>query len=216
MRCQYAGCSGAIDDGFCDVCGRPPAGAGSHITADTGSTYTANRGTSGSSSSTSGQLMSSRSSRSRSRTARTRGTSTRRRAGLGAGLLELPAVPALDPLQAILPDQRVPERKRFCPVEECGARLSYEEGYCPNCGQAYSFKPSLAAGDVVDRKYEVKGTIAFGGLGWIYLAWAKHLARWVVIKGLLNIKDETQRELARAEARSLSAVKHPNIVQVYD
>ena len=62
----------------------------------------------------------------------------------------------------------------------------------------------------------MKGPIAFGGLGWIYLAWARHLARWVVIKGLLNIKDETQRELARAEARSLSAVKHPNIVQVYD
>jgi hypothetical protein len=44
--------------------------------------------------------------------------------------------------------------------------------------EAYSFKPSLQAGVVVDRKYEVKGPISFGGLGWIYLAWAKHLARW--------------------------------------
>jgi serine/threonine-protein kinase PknG len=161
---------------------------------------------------------------------------------LGAGLLELPRLPSSDPLASILADPRVPERKRFCPalvnktpqgdlltqaearqkgipvdaLEDCGAKLGYEEGFCPNCGQAYSFKPSLQAGDVVDRKYEVKGPIAFGGLGWIYLAWAKHLARWVVIKGLLNIKDETQRELARAEARALSAVKHPNIVQVYD
>jgi serine/threonine-protein kinase PknG len=148
----------------------------------------------------------------------------------------------LDPLESVLADPKIPERKRFCPaqvyntkagdlltlaeartkgvppdaLEDCGAKLAYEEGFCPNCGQAYSFKPSLKSGDVVDRKYEVKGPIAFGGLGWIYLAWAKHLARWVVIKGLLNIKDETQRELARAEARSLSAVKHPNIVQVYD
>jgi hypothetical protein len=145
-------------------------------------------------------------------------------------------------MQSILADARVPERKRVCPalvyrtpdgdlltqaeardrsipadsLEDCGVKLQYEEGYCPSCGQAYSFKPSLSAGVVVDRKYEVKGPIAFGGLGWIYLAWARHLSRWVVIKGLLNIKDETQRELARAEARSLSPVKHANIVQVYD
>jgi serine/threonine-protein kinase PknG len=186
--------------------------------------------------------MSSRSSSSRSRSARARSTTSRRRAGLGAGLLELPPVPAVDPLESVLADPRVPERKRICPalvyrtadgellqqtearergvpaesLEECATKLAYDEGFCPNCGQAYSFKPSLAAGAIVDRKYEVKGPIAFGGLGWIYLAWARHLARWVVIKGLLNIKDETQRELARAEARSLSAVKHPNIVQVYD
>jgi serine/threonine-protein kinase PknG len=157
-------------------------------------------------------------------------------------LLELPPLPAVDPLESVLTDPRVPERRRVCPalvyhapggellglteaqgrgipadaLEECGTKLAYDEGFCPNCGQAYSFKPSLSAGTIVDRKYEVKGPIAFGGLGWIYLAWARHLARWVVIKGLLNIKDETQRELARAEARSLSAVKHPNIVQVYD
>ena len=48
--------------------------------------------------------------------------------------------------------------------EECATKLAYDEGFCPNCGQAYSFKPSLAAGAIVDRKYEVKGPIAFGGL----------------------------------------------------
>ncbi|HYW87017.1 MAG TPA: tetratricopeptide repeat protein [Chloroflexota bacterium] len=237
MKCQYTSCTGTLDDGFCDVCGRPPAGAGTHITASTGSDY--NSSTSGS---TNGQNMSSRGSSSRSRSAHARSTTSRRRAGLGAGLLELPPLPPVDPLQAVLADPRVPERKRVCPalvyrapggdvlqqaearergfapeaLEDCATKLAYDEGFCPSCGQAYSFRPSLAAGAVVDRKYEVKGPIAFGGLGWIYLAWAKHLARWVIIKGLLNIKDETQRELARAEARSLSAVKHPNIVQVYD
>jgi serine/threonine-protein kinase PknG len=237
MKCQHTSCTGTIDDGFCDVCGRPPADAGSHITANTGSDY--NSSTTGS---TGGQIMSSRGSTSRSRSAQARSTTSRRRAGLGAGLLELPPVPPVDPLEAVLADPRVPERKRVCPAlvyhapggdvlpqsdarergiapeafEDCATRLAYDDGFCPSCGQAYSFRPSLAAGAVVDRKYEVKGPIAFGGLGWIYLAWAKHLARWVVIKGLLNIKDETQRELARAEARSLSAVKHPNIVQVYD
>jgi len=239
MKCQYAGCTGTIDEGFCDACGRPPAGAGSQISATTGTAYAS---TGPISSGTTGQIMSSRSSSSRSRSARARSTTSRRRAGLGAGLLELPQLPTVDPLQSVLSDPRVPERRRVCPalvyrapggdvlqqsearergidseaLDECATKLAYDEGFCPNCGQAYSFKPSLTAGTVVDRKYEVKGPIAFGGLGWIYLAWAKHLARWVVIKGLLNIKDETQRELARAEARSLSAVKHSNIVQVYD
>jgi serine/threonine-protein kinase PknG len=157
-------------------------------------------------------------------------------------MVDLPAVAWFDPLEAVLADPRVPERRRLCPalvfrqpdgtvlnqqdarshgisphlLVECNAKLTHESGYCPICGQEYMFEPSLKPGDVVDRKYEVKGPVAFGGLGWIYLAWARHLARWVIIKGLLNIKDSTQRELARTEARSLSAFKHPNIVHVYD
>jgi serine/threonine-protein kinase PknG len=157
-------------------------------------------------------------------------------------MVDLPPVVSFDPLQAVLTDPKVPDRRRLCPalvyhqpngevlnqqearahgispdaLVECNAKLAYESGYCPICGQEYTFEPSLKPGDVVDRKYEVKGPVAFGGLGWIYLAWARHLARWVIIKGLLNIKDSTQRELARTEARSLSAFKHPNIVQVYD
>jgi len=157
-------------------------------------------------------------------------------------MVDLPPVVSFDPLQAVVADPKVPDRRRLCPaliyrqpngevlnqqearahgispdaLVECSAKLAYESGYCPICGQEYTFEPSLKPGDVVDRKYEVKGPVAFGGLGWIYLAWARHLARWVIIKGLLNIKDSTQRELARTEARSLSAFKHPNIVQVYD
>jgi serine/threonine-protein kinase PknG len=227
MKCQHPGCSGTIEDGFCDVCGRAPATASAaHVSSASLATGTST-GTS---------------SRSHRTSPTNVGTTSRRRAGLGAGMVDLPAVPAFDPLQAVLADPKVPERRRLCPalvyrepngdilsqsdarargippdaLEDCNAKLNFESGFCPICGQEYSFEPSLKPGDVVDRKYEVKGPVAFGGLGWIYLAWARHLARWVIIKGLLNIKDATQRELARTEARSLSAFKHPNIVQVYD
>ncbi|MBV8715096.1 MAG: serine/threonine protein kinase, partial [Chloroflexi bacterium] len=113
MKCQYAGCTGTIDEGFCDACGRPPAGAGSQISATTGTAYAS---TGPISSGTTGQIMSSRSSSSRSRSAGARSTTSRRRAGLGAGLLELPQLPTVDPLQSVLSDPRVPERRRVCPA----------------------------------------------------------------------------------------------------
>src|SRR5579871_4440371 len=115
MKCQFAGCNGIIDDGFCDACGRSPAGTGSHITGNTGNEYEA-LGSTGQRGSTNGQLMSSRSSSSRSRSARARGTTSRRRAGLGAGLLELPPLAPVDPLESVLTDPRVPERRRVCPA----------------------------------------------------------------------------------------------------
>jgi serine/threonine-protein kinase PknG len=108
----------------------------------------------------------------------------------------------------------VPERKRFC--SGCDAKLKREEGFCPKCGQSYSFKPMLSPGDVVAGKYEVKGTIAFGGLGWIYLALDTVLSRWVTLKGLLNAKDPRMIEVAVKEREFLAAVKHPNIVGIYD
>src|SRR5262249_29496368 len=96
------------------------------------------------------------------------------------------------------------------------AKLSRESGFCPKCGQEYSFVPSLKPGDVVLGKYEVKGTLAFGGLGWIYLALDTVLSRWVVLKGLLNSKDPTLVALAGKEREFLAAVKHRNIVGIYD
>jgi serine/threonine-protein kinase PknG len=108
----------------------------------------------------------------------------------------------------------VPERKRFC--SRCDAPLKREAGFCGKCGMKYSFIPSLRAGDVVAGQYSVKGPIAFGGLGWIYLAFDTLLSRYVVLKGLLNTQDESAASAAMAERQFLAAVKHPNIVGIYN
>ena len=76
--------------------------------------------------------------------------------------------------------------------------------------------PTLRPGDVVAEQYEVKGCLAFGGLGWIYLAKDTTLGRWVVLKGLLNAGDESAAAAAVAERQFLAAVKHPNIVGIYN
>lgn len=111
-------------------------------------------------------------------------------------------------------DPKVPERKRFCPG--CETQLKRESGFCGKCGMKYNFVPGLRAGDVVAGQYEVKGPIAFGGLGWIYLGFDKVLSRYVVLKGLLNTQDESAAAAAVAERQFLAAVKHPNIVGIYN
>ena len=119
----------------------------------------------------------------------------------------------MDPLGSIV-SPVVPERKRFC--SGCDTPLKRDSGFCPKCGQEYSFVPTLKEGDIVAGKYEVKGTVAFGGLGWIYLALDTVLNRWVILKGLLNSKDPHMLEVAVQEREYLAAVKHPNIVGIYD
>ena len=127
--------------------------------------------------------------------------------------LARPPLPPLDPLAALVPGV-VPEKKRFC--SGCDTPLKRDGGFCPKCGQEYSFKPLLGPGDVVAEKYEIQGTIAFGGLGWIYLALDKVLNRWVILKGLLNSKDPRMLQVAVQEREYLAAVKHPNIVGIHD
>jgi serine/threonine-protein kinase PknG len=119
----------------------------------------------------------------------------------------------MDPLASVVPGI-VPERKRFC--SGCDIALKRDAGFCPKCGQEYSFVPTLNPLDIVADKYEIKGTIAFGGLGWIYLALDTVLNRWVILKGLLNSKDPRMLEVAVQEREYLAAVKHPNIVSIYD
>lgn len=94
--------------------------------------------------------------------------------------------------------------------------LCEEKGFCPKCGQKYSFIATLKPGDVVAGQYEVKGAIAFGGLGWIYLGFDKILSRYVVLKGLLNTEDAASAVVAVAERKFLAAVKHANIVGIYN
>ena len=61
------------------------------------------------------------------------------------------------------------------------------------------------------------GCLAFGGLGWIYLARDRNVSdRWVVLKGLLNTGDADAMAAAVAERQFLAQVEHPNIVRIYN
>ncbi|TQF03159.1 protein kinase [Kitasatospora acidiphila] len=237
-KCAQPACAGTIDaDGFCDECGiaagpaRTAASAAvpaSRVAPDSGSSSARSVPSSrtGSSRSMSGRSRSHRSTRTGTRGSvsvrSSKGSrSTGSRSRLGAGLVTVPPVPKSDPAQAVLVDPEVPERKRFCskceaPVgREKNGRPGRPDGFCTQCGQAYSFTPKLQRGDLVGGQYEVMGCLAHGGLGWIYLAVDRRVSdRWVVLKGLLDTGDEDALAVAIAERRFLAEVDHPNIVRI--
>ena len=142
---------------------------------------------------------------------------------LGGGLVEIARVRDIDPLEALMTNPVVPEYKRFCwncgkPVgrSSSDARGS-SEGWCPSCGSQYSFLPQLNPGDIVAGQYEVKGCIAHGGLGWVYLAVDHNVNdRPVVLKGLVHSGDAEAQAIAMAERQFLAEVVHPQIVQIFN
>ncbi|MDV6012538.1 tetratricopeptide repeat protein [Haloechinothrix sp. LS1_15] len=159
----------------------------------------------------------------RSRRTSSRDTGSTGRGGLGAGLVEVPPVPYRDPREAVLDKPVVAEHKRYC--TNCDAKVGRgtggapgaAEGTCENCGTPYSFSPRLQPGEVVGGQYEVLGALAYGGLGWIYLAQDRNVNdRWVVLKGLIDTGDPTATAAAVNETRFLAEVEHPNIVKIYN
>ncbi len=145
---------------------------------------------------------------------------------LGGGLVEIPRGRDIDPLEALMTNPVVPESKRFCwncgkPVgrstEEGNGAEALKEGWCPSCGSPYSFLPQLNPGDTVAAQYEVKGCIAHGGLGWVYLALDHNVNdRPVVLKGLVHSGDAEAQAIAMAERQFLAEVVHPQIVQIFN
>ncbi|WP_280316442.1 serine/threonine-protein kinase [Nocardia wallacei] len=142
---------------------------------------------------------------------------------LGAGLVTLPESTSTDPDTAILADPEVPEDKRFCwkcwkPVgRSSGATRAKSTGTCAQCGAPFNFRPLLNPGDVVADQYEVKGCLAYGGLGWIHLARDRNVSgRWVVLKGLQNPLDFEANVVALAERQFLSEMAHPAIVKIFN
>ncbi|MPZ81075.1 MAG: protein kinase [Actinophytocola sp.] len=156
-------------------------------------------------------------------TGRRTSSRTSGRGRLGAGLVEVPVVPVKDPASAVLTDPAVSENKRFC--SNCGAevgrgkddRPGTTEGECATCGTPFNFRPRLFRGDLVGGQYEVLGCLAYGGLGWIYLAKDHNVSdRWVVLKGMIDTGDATSMASAVAERRFLAEVEHPNVVRIYN
>ena len=218
-------CGGTIEDGYCNVCGlaaapvpasAPAAAPAGSASAPAGSAFAS----AGSASAGSGSAVSRRTTGPRG-SRRTSGRSARGR--LGAGLVEIPPVPYRDPASAVLANPQVPESRRFCagceqPVGRGrDGRAGLTEGFCRNCGARFSFSPKLEPGELVAWQYEVLGCLAFGGLGWIYLARDRNVSdRWVVLKGLLNTGDADAMAVAVAERQFLAQVEHPNIVRIYN
>ena len=250
-RCRATpGCTGTILDGYCTVCGRvasaepdasrpvtamtavgPPMDRPSRGSAATsGSQPTSGSAPTGAGSSPTGNSRPSGSSTSgRSYTLRTTtdlsvATPGRRaRSRIGAALVDVPPMPAVDPSTAVMAVPVVPEEKRFC--SECGSEIGRTrngkagrvQGFCPKCRLPFSFVPALRHNDLVADQYRIVGCLAYGGLGWIYLAVDERVAdRWVVLKGLLNTKDPAAMEAALAERRFLARVEHPNVVRIYN
>jgi serine/threonine protein kinase len=140
--------------------------------------------------------------------------SGRRRASLGGGYYTMPPQASQDPISSLLINPKVPQGKAVCPA--CKHLVNPDKPFCANCGEQNDFTPKLKSGDVVARQYEIKGAIAFGGMGWIYLGFDLKLDRWVVLKGLLNSSDASSAAAAIIERRSLSEIKHGQIVGIYN
>ncbi len=229
--CQQPGCTGAIDGGYCTVCGLAPATGppapdsgprtGPRTGPATAPVATAGRGTGGRGSASRGTGTTSGSRA--VRTGRGRTTSTSSRSRLGAGLVDVPPVPRVDPAAALLDDPEVAESKRYC--SRCGhpvgrsrdGRPGRLAGYCPNDGTRYDFTPALGPGTLVAGQYEVQGCLAHGGLGWIYLALDRNVDdRWVVLKGLLDAGDADAMAAAAAEKRFLAQLSHPTVVTIHN
>ena len=114
-----------------------------------------------------------------------------------------------------------PITRSGCPG--CGRLARPGTSYCAACGRALTFvyRP-LRPGQRV-RNYTVARVLSKGGMGVVYLA-ADHAAfdRTVVIKELLDYFDPADPNAVRAaqdrfrdEARTLAALRHPGIPQIY-
>jgi serine/threonine-protein kinase PknG len=214
-RCQATpGCVGTILDGYCTVCGRvagrnyttaTTTGTGPRTTGPSRPTRTVTLASTGN---LSGLTSSVR-------------MGSRRRSG--GSLVDLPLIPPVDPATAVMQLPLVPEEKRFC--SGCGAevgrsrdgRTARATGFCSKCRLPFSFVPALSPGDLLADQYRVIGCLAYGGLGWIYLAQDERVSnRWVVLKGLLNAGDAAAMAVALAERQFLARVEHPNVVRIYN
>ncbi|TDD59784.1 serine/threonine protein kinase [Kribbella antibiotica] len=238
IACTEPGCTGTIVDGYCDVCGAPaPAGAVSPSAVvgapdviapdqpDLDPVSTPSTVSRASNRLASTPLGSARAAQAGSKLTRRLGTSSTRLRGarLGAGLTHVPTIPAIDASKAILSNPMVPEDRRNCP--SCGNAVGRSrdgqpgrtDGFCPKCRNPFSFSPKLQDGDLVGGQYLVKGCLAHGGFGWIYMAQDQNVSnRWVVLKGLLNSEDPDAVAAAIAEQQFLARVEHPLIVEIYN
>ena len=70
----------------------------------------------------------------------------------------------------------------------------------------------------LETRYKVEGTLGQGGMGAVVLATDTRLGRKVAIKRILGeaARNKTAMQRFLTEARSIAAISHPNVVQIYE
>lgn len=118
-----------------------------------------------------------------------------------------------------------------CP--SCGAPRKPGVRFCGSCGASYmgitsptasgvpqsptaSAASMLQVGAILHNKYKIVKQIGSGGMGAVFLAEDLVLKRQVVIKSLLSDDDPDMVEQSVKEREFLAAIKHANIVSIYD
>ncbi len=239
--CGRDGCTGAIAaDGYCDTCGLAADSAGGRVRA---APVLANLDPDSdaipsiavpTAPDTSARIPGAGTATARSRTTTSASRRTgSARSGIGLGLVSVLPTTVGDPAAAVMTDAEiqaemgiVPEKDRNCatcgnPVGRGnGDRAGRVKGFCGSCRTAFDFvtnEPSLDRGEIVAGQYEIIGTLAHGGMGWVYLGRDRAVSnRWVVLKGLLNEDDPDAVAAAVAERQFLAQIEHANIVNIYN
>lgn len=76
---------------------------------------------------------------------------------------------------------------------------------------------SVGEGSVITERYQIRRHLGAGGNGDAYLAWDSSLRREAVIKRVrTNEADEEAVSRILEEAAKMAAIKHPNIISIYD
>ncbi|GCE20008.1 protein kinase domain-containing protein [Dictyobacter kobayashii] len=136
----------------------------------------------------------------------------------------VPASAAVNQAQAVTNGDSCPNcgNKRTSGVKFCG-RCGYNftatttgPASSPAVREPAAVPASLQIGSLLNSKYKVTRTIGAGGMGAVYLADDQVLKRQVVIKALLSEDDPDLVEQSVKEREFLAAVKHANIVSIYD
>ena len=224
MNCRQPGCSGEIVDGYCDLCGMAPARADAKPVAPPVAAGAGGEQPGApaplpaiSSTPTATSLTSAR----RSATSRTRSTTGHR---LGAGLVEIPSVPARDPADAVMADPMVPENRRFCAT--CGepvgrgrdGKPGRAAGSAASAASPFSFEPKLVpgrpGGAASTRSSAAWRTAAWAGSTW--RATATSPTGGSCSRVCSNADDRDATAAALAERRFLAEVEHPNIVKIFN
>jgi eukaryotic-like serine/threonine-protein kinase len=128
------------------------------------------------------------------------------------------------------PDERAAFLERSCDGDEALRRkVELLLKYHDTSGDfikspAFKVAPELLAGDpeaLIGQHvgcYRVDAIAGVGGMGIVYLAWDERLGRKVALKLLPQSMVANEAELGRLkrEARTASALNHPNIVTIHD